>query len=103
MESKMAEIRYPVIRSLKMSTIGWRKDRSNETKHQHRESRKLVLEDQALNLDDDESNWGNARHVIVVSRVHHLENIESSNKLLELLNIHHGPARGFSDGYEPKT
>jgi len=91
----MSEVRYPG--GTAMSTNGWRKDRGDETetKHQHRESRRKVLEVELL-TDEPEETWSNAHHVVVVSRVHHLENIEASHELLKLLNFYHGFERGFT-------
>jgi len=78
----MTEIRYPR-EAIKMSTDGWRKSRFRESYES--------IDD----VDDDEVNWPNA-HLIVVSRAHHLRNVEASNELLKLLNFYHGPDKGFT-------
>ena len=67
-----------------------------ETQFQREHARMLELEDEALDNDDPEENWSNAKHVVVVSRAHHLKNIEASRELLKLLNFHHGRDRGFT-------
>ena len=91
----ISELRYPG--GTAMSTNGWRKDRGNEneTEHQHRESRRKDLEKELLE-DDLEENWSNAKHIVVVSRAHHLKSIEASHELLKLLNFYHGRERGFT-------
>ena len=81
----MTDIRYPVYRGVPMS-------------------RKYVGKtgpgDETFDDVGPEENWSNAHH-IAISRVRHLKNIESSNELLRLLNLHHGFQKGFSDGYSP--
>ena len=84
------EVRYPG--GTAMSTNGWRKDRGDETEYHRRESRRKTLEAELL-ADEPESTWADAHHVVVVSRAHHIKNIESSDELLRLLITHHGLPR----------
>lgn len=75
-----------------------------ETRHQRNHARKLTLEEEEIMFDEniDDGHHPEGFHdVVVVSRQHHLDNIEASGQFLKLLNFHHGRDKGFSDGYSP--